>query len=321
MLNKRIISAAAAVVVALGGFGAPVFGGVAQNFDIAASALSYTYADFRANAFERGATDRMMEELDKFFLENEDYFTAGDFQAFIEKTDELYTKVMAPACQKAYNQDPADLTDEERRDVLRNYVSASNKNKAFELIKAVGAEHGVDVSYKVENGVIIPICTLLKDTKPTKQYITVSPKRKNGEKVDLTKMTITITSGKNTYTQDADAKGKVEVTDLLKKGDTIQIALPGFAPRTFQYDGTTDLSTLALCHYGDLNGDGKIDLDDLQIMEKLVAGWDVDDQIIYKELYDIVNGDNKADLDDLQAMEKYVAGWDVPEFGVPVVQA
>jgi hypothetical protein len=320
MLNKRIISAAAAVVVALGGFGAPVFGGIAQNFDIAASAISYNYKDFKANCIARGATNRMIEELDKFFLPNLDYFTAADYAAFIDGTDTLYNQFMREACEKAYDgKDPALLSDDERRAVIRD-MGAKNQMKAYEYIKSVGAKHGIDVGYSYdEQNRLIPVCTITKSSVPEKQYIKVSVKAGKDEVVDLTELAVTVTTGSKTYTQDVDAEGKAEVTDLLKNGSTIEITMPGYATRTINYDGTNDLSDVALVKYGDLDGNGVIDIEDLILMQKKVAGWKVDDSIVYKEVADVdVDGD--VDIDDLILEQKAVAGWKVT-LGVPVVLA
>jgi hypothetical protein len=319
MLNKRIISTAAAVVVALGGFGAPVFSGVAQNFDIAASAISYTYKDFKANCIARGATNRMIEELDKFFLPNLDYFTAADYAAFIDGTDTLYNQFMRQACEEAYGKDPALLSDEERREVIRT-MGTKNQMKAYEYIRSVGAKHGVDVSYAYdEQNRLIPVCTITKSSVPEKQYIKVSVKAGKDEVVDLTELAVTVTTGSKTYTQDVDAEGKAEVTDLLKNGSTIEITMPGYATRTINYDGTNDLSDVALAKYGDLDGNGVIDIEDLILMQKKVAGWKVDDSIVYKEVADVdVDGD--VDIDDLILEQKAVAGWKVT-LGVPVVVA
>jgi hypothetical protein len=322
MLNKRIISAAAAVVVALGGFGAPVFGGIAQNFDIAASAISYNYQDFKANCIARGATNRMIEELDKFFLPNLDYFTAADYAAFIDGTDTLYNQFMREACEKAYDgKDPALLSDEERRDVIRN-MGAKNQMKAYDYIRSVGAKHGVDVGYTYdEQKRLVPVCTITKSAVPEKQYIKVDVRAAEGEAVDYSELTVSIVApnGK-TFTQDADSEGKVEVTDLLKNGYTVDITMPGYAARSIAYDGTNDLSNVAIAKYGDLNGDGAIDLDDLILMQKKVAGWQVDDAIIYPEVAN-ANADveGKVDLDDLILEQKAVAGWNVT-LGVAVVQ-
>ncbi len=59
--------------------------------------------------------------------------------------------------------------------------------------------------------------------------------------------------------------------------------------------------------HGDVNGDGKIDIKDLLILEKYFSKWNVD----IDEAGADVNGDGKIDIKDLLILEKYFAKWDV----------
>lgn len=314
MLNKRIISAAAAVAVAFGGVGAPVFGGFAQNFAITASAVSYDYETFKEHCIECGATERMIQELDAFFLPNLDYFTAADYAAFMEKTDELYNEFMLPACMAAYGKAPSELTNVERSRLIRN-MGTQNMVAAYNIIAEVAAEHGVIVDYEMDaEARPLPDCTITREEIPEKEYITVSAKTEEGEVFDNTMLTVSIVDadGNANYTQNANEEGKVEVTGLVFDGGSIIIGYEGttYAPRTVQYDSSSEMTDAYLCKYGDLDGNGTIDVDDLVLMQKKVAGWQVDSSIVYEEVAN-ANATGEIDIDDLILEQKKVAGWNV----------
>ncbi len=59
--------------------------------------------------------------------------------------------------------------------------------------------------------------------------------------------------------------------------------------------------------YGDLDDDGDIDVDDLVLMQKLVAGWKVNVNMRAADVYP----DGTVGADDLVLMQKYIAGWNV----------
>ena len=58
---------------------------------------------------------------------------------------------------------------------------------------------------------------------------------------------------------------------------------------------------------GDVNGDGKVKLDDAIMLRRYVADWDMEIDIRAGD----VNGDGKIKLDDAIILRRYVAGWDV----------
>lgn len=58
---------------------------------------------------------------------------------------------------------------------------------------------------------------------------------------------------------------------------------------------------------GDVNGDESIDLKDVTLMRRALAGWD----ITIDESKADVNGDGSFDLKDVTVLRRYLAGWDV----------
>ncbi len=71
-----------------------------------------------------------------------------------------------------------------------------------------------------------------------------------------------------------------------------------------EYLDTVDVNALLK---GDCNNDGKINLNDITVILKYIAKWDVD---IANEAAD-VNGDGRVNINDITLMLKCVAGWDV----------
>ena len=59
--------------------------------------------------------------------------------------------------------------------------------------------------------------------------------------------------------------------------------------------------------YGDVNGDGFIDIVDAALVQQRVAGWDV----ALDEVAADVNGDGYIDIVDAALVQQRVAGWDV----------
>ncbi len=85
-----------------------------------------------------------------------------------------------------------------------------------------------------------------------------------------------------------------------------------------KYAADNKFEFIQLTIYGDISGDNKTDVDDLVLMQKKVAGWNVDDQLKDPYPYDDrepadLNGDGNVDVDDLVLMQKIVAGWKVEE--------
>lgn len=58
---------------------------------------------------------------------------------------------------------------------------------------------------------------------------------------------------------------------------------------------------------GDVDGDGEVSLKDYAVLQRYVAGWDVD----ISETNSDVNKDGEIDLKDYVLIQRYIAGWDV----------
>ena len=72
--------------------------------------------------------------------------------------------------------------------------------------------------------------------------------------------------------------------------------------------GTTDSKgNLESYIPGDVNGDGKVRLDDAILLRRYVADWDVEINLQAAD----VNGDGSVKLNDAIILRRYVAGWDV----------
>ena len=59
--------------------------------------------------------------------------------------------------------------------------------------------------------------------------------------------------------------------------------------------------------YGDVTGDGKINLMDVSLVMKYIARWDVQMNDVAAD----VTGDGKINLMDVSLIMKYIAKWDV----------
>ncbi len=83
-----------------------------------------------------------------------------------------------------------------------------------------------------------------------------------------------------------------------------------------EYDGA-DATECALCGharavsvlYGDLNGDGTVELADLTMLAKAVSGWTMDAD--YRAANADCNGDGTVELADVVLLAKFIAGWSV----------
>ena len=59
--------------------------------------------------------------------------------------------------------------------------------------------------------------------------------------------------------------------------------------------------------YGDVNGDGKVNIADYQRLVQWINGWDVDIDLLASD----VNGDGKINIADYQRIVQWINGWDV----------
>ena len=59
--------------------------------------------------------------------------------------------------------------------------------------------------------------------------------------------------------------------------------------------------------YGDVNGDGQVNVRDVALLQQYVAGWDV----TVNEAAADANGDGGVNVRDVARLQQYVAGWDV----------
>ena len=64
----------------------------------------------------------------------------------------------------------------------------------------------------------------------------------------------------------------------------------------------------AMQAYGDVNGDGRIDVRDVLVMQKHLLGENPEN---FSAKHADVNGDQAVDLKDLLVIKKYLVGWDV----------
>ena len=104
----------------------------------------------------------------------------------------------------------------------------------------------------------------------------------------------------------ADADGNIDLGDLPEGEYTLKIQLAGFAPRSISYTAGDKLGEIALCKYGDCNGDGAIDFFDLGLMQRKLCNWNVD--YVYPETAD-TNGDGSYSTMDLGALQRYLCNW------------
>ncbi len=131
---------------------------------------------------------------------------------------------------------------------------------------------------------------------------------------DYTAFKAVVYSAKGTklFEAKADGNGVVYYTEKPADGSYMtDLILPGCAKRRCYFeikDGVSNLGDMLLCARGDLDGSGKIDVDDLVIMQRLAAGWKA--AAVYPETAD-TDGNGKFELGDLTLMQKYLSGWKV----------
>lgn len=150
-----------------------------------------------------------------------------------------------------------------------------------------------------------------------KTYITVIPNFASGETEKYSD--IKLTANGETFVSEDD--GKIPVTGLDDGTYDVTVSKPGYAPRTLKIDINNghpfvykaephgdEIKAFSLSKYGDLDGNGEININDLILMQKKTAGWNVD--LVYDETAN-VDGKEDITIDDLILMQKYVAGWKV----------
>ena len=135
-------------------------------------------------------------------------------------------------------------------------------------------------------------------------------------KLDLSSVIPDITAGQAAAAKvtiyDTSVVGyKVDGTKInfngIKAGSTkVEINIPSseYILSSFKITVTAGSGVLL----GDIDGSGEIDVDDLIILQKIVAGWKVDEK--YKKVADL-DEDGDTDVDDLILLQKKVAGWNV----------
>lgn len=85
---------------------------------------------------------------------------------------------------------------------------------------------------------------------------------------------------------------------IFSTGDTIDFDYPAFS---------TDAYVLPAFRYGDVDNDGLVDISDLTVLAKSIAGWNVPIQAAAAD----VNDDQLIDISDLTVLAKAIAGWNV----------
>ena len=100
-----------------------------------------------------------------------------------------------------------------------------------------------------------------------------------------------------------DLNGKI-VLDILDEGEDDTTSDEEDYPG---YDVDIDVSDKPVYVAGDISADNKVNLEDVNLLAKYLAGWNVS---VNEAVID-VDGNKKVNLNDLVLLAQYVAGWDV----------
>ena len=83
---------------------------------------------------------------------------------------------------------------------------------------------------------------------------------------------------------------------------------------TIELDGETytDTKEVDATILGDANGDGSFNARDIALMQRYVAGWEVEIDLKAAD----INGDGKVNARDIALAQRLLAGWDPSELGI-----
>lgn len=125
-------------------------------------------------------------------------------------------------------------------------------------------------------------------------------------------MTILGSDGMQVANASADGNGEINLRDLKAGKYTAVFAAEGFAPRKISVtvsDGKpVELGEIELCKYGDVTGDGDVNMRDLARIQQKLSKWDVD--YVYDETAD-VTGDGEVNMRDLARLQQWLSKWEV----------
>ena len=100
---------------------------------------------------------------------------------------------------------------------------------------------------------------------------------------------------------------------LLDDSYKIGIKKPSYAPLVLAFDvdgDDVDLGLLTIYIYGDINGDGSVKKNDLNVLAKHLAGWSGYETLpVYDAVADL-NGDGSVKKNDQSILAKHLAGWE-----------
>ena len=136
----------------------------------------------------------------------------------------------------------------------------------------------------------------------------------NGENTDVKAVKVTVLDSKGAAETEAtaDENGIVTPAKQLTDGDhTAVFSMEGFAPRSVAFTvkyGKASLGEIKLCRYGDLNGDGIVNLNDLGTFQQIICEWDVNP--VYIETGDF-NKNGMLEMNELGMLQQYLCGWDI----------
>ena len=134
--------------------------------------------------------------------------------------------------------------------------------------------------------------------------IPVVPMNASGEDTVFTDIVIEL----NGVVYYADNTGKINIEGLANGTYEAVVSKPGYAPRSVTVTACAENEEVVICKYGDVNGDGHVNLSDLGLMQQKLCDWDV--EYVYSETAD-VNCSGRNDLSDLGLLQQYLCDWDV----------